>query len=70
MDMSDELAPLALEPLKLGDVRPRSWLRNQLRVKAEGWVEAFLDARDAHDYLGPINTDYRPTYYPFDPRPP
>ncbi len=123
MDTSDELTPLALEPLALGDVGPRGWLRDQLRVqaegltghldefhanlsdsawrggdqwgheqapyyldglvplahlledpalrsKAEGWVEAVLDAQDAHGYLGPINTDYRPPYYPLDPWPP
>ncbi|MFB6136639.1 MAG: beta-L-arabinofuranosidase domain-containing protein [Halobacteriaceae archaeon] len=123
MSPTDDLRPLALDLLPLGDVRPRGWLRRQLevqaegltghldefhenlsdsawrggerwgheqapyyvdglvplahllddpalRAKADGWVEAFLDAQDDHGYLGPVNTDYRPPYYPLDPWPP
>ena len=30
------LSPLAFEPLPLGQIRPAGWLRNQLRVQADG----------------------------------
>jgi DUF1680 family protein len=120
---ADALAPLALDPLPLGDVTPRGWLRDQLRVQADGltghldefhhnladstwkggerwgheqapyyadglvplahllddptlrekaggWVEAFVEVQDEHGYLGPMNAEYRPPYYPLDPWPP
>ena len=30
------LAPLSFLPLPLGSIRPQGWLRNQLRIQAEG----------------------------------
>jgi len=37
------LAPLAFTPLPLGSIRPTGWLRNPLRIQADG-LSGHLDA--------------------------
>src|SRR5690242_8586161 len=35
-DISAQLRPQALAPLPLGQIRPAGWLRQQLRIQADG----------------------------------
>ena len=62
-----ELRDLALQPLPLGAIKPRGWLRRQLRIQADGISghldEFWPDVRDSAWFGGQADSWERAPYW-------
>src|SRR5688500_12334377 len=68
MGRQSTLAPMALRALPLGSIEPRGWLRDQLRLQADGFTgllpDHWPDVGDNSAWLGGTGEDWeRGPYY-------